>query len=103
MRLIWLQFGVRALLVLTAVVAAVTNFHVRWMRQRRAFLARYDVTAIVLGGERCRAPALLLMLGEHGINQVIVDDYRLKPRARELFPEARVGSLTDGPDAPATL
>lgn len=95
-----LQFGLRLLLALftvAAVMAAVVAYHLRWMGQRRDFLARDDVMGVVIG-EEPRAPALLGLFEERGVACVFVDDGALERLARRLFPEARI--LTMPPDTP---
>lgn len=90
----WAQFGLRSLLVITTLVAIVLGYHANWLHQRQALLATEGVYDLTEGyaAPRPRAPALLWICGELGVNTLAVMSYVEidTAEAERLFPEAKV-------------
>ena len=107
------RFRLRTLLALTAIVACWLAWNVRWIQQRREFIAEYkaqyaarhsDSMHYAVGVGSVRAPLPLRLFGESGFEALQFDVYVAEDlnqaaesygevqqeltRARRLFPEA---------------
>jgi hypothetical protein len=94
------QFRLRTLLVLVTLVGLLFAWQLNWLRQRRAFLARANVTDYSPGyganAARPSAPGLLRLFGEPGVRTLVVVEYGTPDlsadmeTAERLFPEPEV-------------
>jgi hypothetical protein len=85
------RFTLRSLFVIVTLVAVWLGWSLNWIRQRREFLRDDHAWRV---GESIRAPALLWLLGEDGVEEVwlIGEKLAAKDEARRLFPEAAIRS-----------
>lgn len=111
----WFQFGLRTMFVVVTVVAVFIGYHVNWIQQRRAARtpqpvfpgSKYLVEAMDMSKGSLRAPGLLWIFGEKGVDELCVvftfpdrargeisnesalDEEVEAERIHRLFPEAR--------------
>ena len=91
----WIRYSLRTLFVLVTLVCVYLGWAMNWIRQRREFLNRHDVTSYIsyvsYAYSSNRAPAPLRLLGEEGIGLLFFSgsDEEMK-EAERLFPEAKV-------------
>ncbi len=87
------RFSLRLLFLVVTVVCAVLSWQLKLAHQRRAFLARNEVTdysdAQAKPTTRPMAPGLLWLVGERGVSRLVVVAPQYE-EARRLFPEADV-------------
>jgi hypothetical protein len=98
----WFQFGLQTMFVVVTLSAVFIAYNTHWMRQRHSYLA--DHPGATYNDSPTRAPGLLWLFGERGLEEVRVQvpgfnrDREFHKtnagpeaeEARRLFPEARV-------------
>ncbi len=112
------NYSLRTLFAVTTVVCVWLGYQLNWMRQRRVFIAdetsvrerhpshaRWSATISDRGSTPPRAPGLLWAFGEDGFSEICVlveasaseglteGDVARVREARELFPEAMIGTV----------
>ena len=105
----WLTFSLRTMFVVVTVMAIFIAYHVNWIRQRHRLIVEEDLKrdghVSWSGVPGVRAPGVLWLFGENGVNTTFVmvegedidhlttsDMGRVK-KARQLFPEAIIGAI----------
>jgi hypothetical protein len=89
------RFSLRTMLVLVTVVCIYLAWAMNWIRQRREFLSRPGVIAMLHAGAP-PAPMPLHVLGENGVSYLwILNGFRKVPpetidTAEGLFPESEI-------------
>jgi hypothetical protein len=93
----WFRFSLRWMMIMMALLGIGIGYHLNWLDQRRAFLARegvLDWTESYKNGnaDRPQSPGLLPLLGEKGVGGLLVTDGSGQEviEAEQLFPEADI-------------
>jgi hypothetical protein len=93
------RYSLRALLVVTTLLALVLLYHLDWIQQRRTILESGAVSASESHDSlpRPAAPGLLWMFGEQGYQTIFINgdsNHEEAERLYALFPEGQVSWMT---------
>lgn len=102
------RFTVRAMLVLMALFALFFWYHINWIEQRRASLARENIKSFrnMPDEEQPSAPGMLWLFGESGYGNIAIenrDDSVDVERLQSLFPESGVMVFSTSDYVPQVL
>lgn len=117
----WFRFGLAGSIVLIALTAALVANHVRWIHQRREFLAREQAAweakgaSYIISQEEAQPSWLLGLLDERGYDSVFIAIDAVTPGAigeperrridetRHMFPEAEIFAFHIDDDPPGAI